>query len=86
MIRAAEYIIPSDIAAVASLDDAGYDALDPFQWPRPAGAAGPVRLFSDGRFYTPSGKALHAGTNCGSCIPELKGLLAESATSAAAPG
>jgi assimilatory nitrate reductase catalytic subunit len=32
------------------------------------------------------GKALHAGTNCGSCIPELKGLLAESATSAAAPG
>jgi assimilatory nitrate reductase catalytic subunit len=24
------------------------------------------------------GKALHAGTNCGSCIPELKGLLAES--------
>jgi assimilatory nitrate reductase catalytic subunit len=26
------------------------------------------------------GKALQAGTNCGSCIPELKGLLAESAT------
>ena len=25
------------------------------------------------------GKALNAGTNCGSCIPELKGLLAESA-------
>jgi assimilatory nitrate reductase catalytic subunit len=31
------------------------------------------------------GKALRAGTNCGSCIPELKGLLAESAASAAAP-
>jgi assimilatory nitrate reductase catalytic subunit len=28
------------------------------------------------------GKALQAGTNCGSCIPELKGLLAESVTSA----
>jgi assimilatory nitrate reductase catalytic subunit len=31
------------------------------------------------------GKALHAGTNCGSCIPELKGLLAESAAGAAMP-
>jgi assimilatory nitrate reductase catalytic subunit len=28
------------------------------------------------------GKALRAGTNCGSCIPELKGLLAESAAPA----
>jgi assimilatory nitrate reductase catalytic subunit len=31
------------------------------------------------------GKALHAGTNCGSCIPELKGLLVEVAASAPAP-
>jgi assimilatory nitrate reductase catalytic subunit len=31
------------------------------------------------------GKSLRAGTNCGSCIPELRGLLAESASSAAAP-
>ncbi len=31
------------------------------------------------------GKALRAGTNCGSCIPELKGLVAESARSGAAP-
>jgi assimilatory nitrate reductase catalytic subunit len=30
------------------------------------------------------GKALRAGTNCGSCIPELNGLLAESAASSAA--
>jgi len=29
------------------------------------------------------GKALRAGTNCGSCIPELKGLLAQSSPSAA---
>jgi assimilatory nitrate reductase catalytic subunit len=29
------------------------------------------------------GKALNAGTNCGSCIPELKGLLVESAASVA---
>jgi assimilatory nitrate reductase catalytic subunit len=32
------------------------------------------------------GKALHAGTNCGSCIPELKALLTESAASAEARG
>jgi assimilatory nitrate reductase catalytic subunit len=31
------------------------------------------------------GKALRAGTNCGSCIPELKGLLADSAASTTAP-
>jgi assimilatory nitrate reductase catalytic subunit len=29
------------------------------------------------------GKALRAGTNCGSCIPELKGLLAESTAAGA---
>jgi assimilatory nitrate reductase catalytic subunit len=29
------------------------------------------------------GKALNAGTNCGSCIPELKGLLTESVAGAA---
>ena len=46
-----------DIGAVASLTDAEYDALEPFQWPRPAGVAKPVRLFADGRFYTPSRKA-----------------------------
>jgi assimilatory nitrate reductase catalytic subunit len=31
------------------------------------------------------GKALNAGTNCGSCIPELKGLLFESTPRDAAP-
>ena len=28
------------------------------------------------------GKALRAGTNCGSCVPELKALLAEAAGAA----
>jgi assimilatory nitrate reductase catalytic subunit len=46
-----------DIGAAALLDDAAYDALEPFQWPRPAGTVTPPRLFSDGRFYTRSGKA-----------------------------
>jgi assimilatory nitrate reductase catalytic subunit len=30
------------------------------------------------------GKALKAGTNCGSCVPELKGLLAQAAAEAPA--
>jgi assimilatory nitrate reductase catalytic subunit len=46
-----------DLGAVASLSDAEYEALQPFQWPRPAGVAAPPRLFADGRFYTASGKA-----------------------------
>jgi assimilatory nitrate reductase catalytic subunit len=46
-----------DIGAVANLSDAEYDALPPFQWPRPAGAVVPLRPFADGRFFTASGKA-----------------------------
>jgi assimilatory nitrate reductase catalytic subunit len=46
-----------DIGGVADLSDAEYDALRPFQWPRPAGDAAPARLFADGRFFTPSRKA-----------------------------
>ena len=47
-----------DISALAELDDAGYAALEPRQWPltkdNPAGTA---RLFGDGRFYTDDGRA-----------------------------
>ena len=32
------------------------------------------------------GKVLRAGTNCGSCVPELKALLAEAAGEGAATG
>jgi assimilatory nitrate reductase catalytic subunit len=46
-----------DIGAVAGVSEAEYDALQPFQWPRPAGATNSPRLFADGRFYTPSRKA-----------------------------
>src|SRR5690606_8102221 len=58
-----------DIGALADLTDDAYDALEPVQWPLPAGArpfAGhgadapapaSVRPFADGRFFTPSGKA-----------------------------
>jgi assimilatory nitrate reductase catalytic subunit len=52
-----------DIGALAEISDAEYDALAPFQWPRPAGSqAPPVRLFADGRFFTRSGKAQFVAT------------------------
>jgi assimilatory nitrate reductase catalytic subunit len=46
-----------DIGAVAEITDAEYETLQPFQWPRPKGPASVPRLFSDGRFFTPSRKA-----------------------------
>ncbi len=47
-----------DIGALARLDDAGYETLQPVQWPVTAQAPeGTARLFTDGRFYTPSGRA-----------------------------
>jgi assimilatory nitrate reductase catalytic subunit len=52
-----------DVGALADIGDAEYDALQPFQWPRPAGSAKPVaRLFADGRFFTASGKARFVAT------------------------
>ncbi len=46
-----------DIGGAAHVSDAEYETLKPFQWPRPLGVVGSPRLFADGRFYTPSGKA-----------------------------
>jgi len=54
-----------DIGALAALTDDEYDALVPVQWPLPAqphagrahGAEAPKRLFGDGRFFTPNGRA-----------------------------
>jgi assimilatory nitrate reductase catalytic subunit len=46
-----------DISGAAGLDGAAYDALEPFQWPH-RGPDGPTeRLFADGGFFTPDGKA-----------------------------
>ncbi|MGO9444676.1 MAG: molybdopterin oxidoreductase family protein, partial [Thiobacillaceae bacterium] len=45
-----------NLSGLAGLDDAAYDALQPVQWPvTPEG--GTCRLFGDGRFFTPSGRA-----------------------------
>jgi assimilatory nitrate reductase catalytic subunit len=47
-----------DISALSTLSDAAYDALTPIQWPVTATAPdGTARLFSDSRFFTPSGRA-----------------------------
>jgi len=45
-----------DIGGLGALDGAGYDDLEPVQWPK-ANAAQAPRLFGDGRFYTASGRA-----------------------------
>jgi assimilatory nitrate reductase catalytic subunit len=47
-----------DISALAEIDDAQYDELQPVQWPVNSQAPqGTQRMFTDGKFYTPSGKA-----------------------------
>lgn len=46
-----------DIGALAAVSDADYDALQPFKWPYVKGGAPTPRLFGDGRFYHPDGKA-----------------------------
>jgi formylmethanofuran dehydrogenase subunit D len=47
-----------DLGGLARLSDADYDALAPVQWPAPVGGAGGTkRTFTDGRFFTPSGRA-----------------------------
>ena len=42
-----------DIGVLVSLDDAEYDALEPVRWPLPEGG----RLFANGAFPTPDGRA-----------------------------
>ncbi|MEK0085874.1 molybdopterin-dependent oxidoreductase [Benzoatithermus flavus] len=49
---------PFDLGALATLDSAAYDALEPCRWPLPAGAASEGgRLFAAGGFPTPDGRA-----------------------------
>jgi assimilatory nitrate reductase catalytic subunit len=42
---------------LSGLIDADYDTLAPLQWPVPAGGLGTDRLFADGRFHHPDGRA-----------------------------
>ncbi|NNM74047.1 nitrate reductase [Enterovirga aerilata] len=46
-----------DLGALVALDQDGYDALAPVQWPVPAGGAEARRLFAEGGFFTLDGRA-----------------------------
>ncbi|MGH6955515.1 MAG: molybdopterin oxidoreductase family protein, partial [Caulobacteraceae bacterium] len=46
-----------NLAPLVGLGRAGYDALAPLQWPLWPDLAGRPRLFADGRFETPDGRA-----------------------------
>lgn len=47
-----------DLGALAAISDQEYEDLDPVQWPLPAHRpGGSARLFGDGRYYNPGGKA-----------------------------
>ena len=47
-----------DLGALAQLDAAGYETLAPVQWPVPVDRPqGTQRLFFQGRYFTPNGKA-----------------------------
>ena len=46
-----------DIRALSEVDDAGYNALSPVQWPVRAAGDSTERLFADGDFFTPSRRA-----------------------------
>jgi assimilatory nitrate reductase catalytic subunit len=49
---------PLDLGGIADLDRAGYDRLAPVQWPRPRDdSVDARRVFSDGVFATPDGRA-----------------------------
>jgi len=46
-----------DLSGLSQLSDADYDALAPVQWPVRAPSQGTERLFADGKFAFPSGRA-----------------------------
>lgn len=48
---------PLDLGGVAALSDAEYDAMPPRQWPVAAGGVEGGRLFAQGGFPTPDGRA-----------------------------
>ena len=46
-----------DIGAFAGIGNEAYEALLPFQWPKPGNSHGKARMFGDGTFFTKSGRA-----------------------------
>jgi assimilatory nitrate reductase catalytic subunit len=56
---------PLDLGGLAALSDEDYDTLPPTCWPVPADGEPTARLFTDGRFATPDGKARLAAVTPG---------------------
>jgi assimilatory nitrate reductase catalytic subunit len=58
-----------DISAFSAIDKPAFDALRPIQWPvrgsMASASGGTERLFADGRFVTPNGKARFVGVAAG---------------------
>ncbi len=48
---------PLDLGNLATLDDGAYDTMHPVQWPAPTGAPTGGRLFAQGGFPMPDGRA-----------------------------
>jgi assimilatory nitrate reductase catalytic subunit len=46
-----------DIGAMTPIDEVQFEEMPPFQWPRPSGGGEGARMFAEGRFFTPDGKA-----------------------------
>ena len=46
-----------DLGALTGMTPAVYEAMTPVQWPVTSGGDGKARLFADGRFQTPTGRA-----------------------------
>jgi assimilatory nitrate reductase catalytic subunit len=46
-----------DLGALAGLDRSGFEAMEPFEWPQTSASQSPARMFADGHFFTPDGKA-----------------------------
>ncbi len=51
-----------DIGGLATIDDDAYDALEPAQWPVRGDGAASARLFANGRFCHPDGRACFVAT------------------------
>ncbi len=46
-----------DLSGMVDISNAEYDALQPIQWPVKKAGQGTARMFTDGKFFTPSSKA-----------------------------
>lgn len=65
-----------DLSALAECTATAYQQLEPFQWPRPAGASwSSQRLFGDGRFFTPDGRACFVPTRYRPPVPVASSAL-----------